>query len=53
MAQVEVHPKVLVLPSTPSGHILATPAQATLHFLLQGTKRMEVHEKMVSCHQAT
>ena len=35
MVQVEVHPKVLVLPSTESGRILATPAQATLHFLLQ------------------
>ena len=35
MVQVEVHPKVLVLPSTPSGRILATPAQVTLHFLLQ------------------
>ena len=36
MAQVEVHPKVLVLPSAPSGRILAKPAQATCkHFLTE------------------
>ena len=35
--QVEVHPKVLVLPSNPSGRILASPAQATSkHLIPQG-----------------